>query len=77
MENLNVEQTKQALKACISSPPNCNECPMPEVRGCAVKLYTQALRTIERQEAEYHELYEIVEDYRMGIRTVQDTGENV
>ena len=50
MENLNVEQTKQALKSCVNH--NCGECPMTEGRGCAIRLYSQALNTIERLESE-------------------------
>lgn len=54
MENLNTQETKQALKACPER--KCSECPMTEGRGCAVKLYSQALNTIERLESENMEL---------------------
>ena len=57
-DNLTTEQVKQALKSCIKL--NCQECPMPEGKGCAIRLYEYALRTIEKQETEYNELYETI-----------------
>jgi hypothetical protein len=62
MPELTTEQTKQALKSCIDI--NCKECPMIEGRGCAIRLYSQALRTIEKLEAEYNELYELLQTYK-------------
>ena len=62
MPQLTTEQTKQALKSCVNC--NCGECPMPEGRGCAIQLYSQALNIIERQEAEYNELWELLQTYK-------------
>ena len=62
MPQLTTEQTKQALRACPEM--KCNEYPIPEGRGCAVHLYRHALRTIEKLEAEYNELYELLQTYK-------------
>lgn len=62
MPELTIEQTKQALKSCVNR--NCGECPMTEGRGCAIRLYSQALNIIEKQEAEYNELWELLQTYK-------------
>ena len=73
---LNIEQVKQALKACPER--KCGECPMPEGQGCAIKLYKQVLRVVEKQETEYNELYELCESYRRELGEVKtDTVLNI
>ncbi len=62
---MNREQITQALKCCGNhGSPKCKECPMEEGRGCAVRLYREALAYINRQEAEYNELYELLQTYK-------------
>ena len=65
MSELNREQVIKALKCCGNiGTANCKECPMKEGQGCAVRLYREALAFINKQETEYHELYELCESYR-------------
>lgn len=55
------EQIKKALECCgAKGSPNCKECPMEEGKGCAVRLYREALAYINKQETEYNELYELL-----------------
>ena len=76
---LNREQIIKALKCCGSiGSPNCKECTMVEGRGCAVRLYREALAYINKQETEYNELYELCESYRNELEEVKaDTVEKI
>ncbi len=48
MSELSREQIIKALECCSTKgSPNCKECPMEEGRGCAVRLYREALNCIK------------------------------
>ena len=69
---LNREQITKALECCgTKGSPNCKECPMEEGRGCAVRLYHEALAYINKRETDFNELYELAESYRKELGEVK------
>lgn len=59
------EQITKALECCGAiCEPKCKECPMEEGRGCAVRLYREALAYINKRETEFNELYELFQTYK-------------
>ena len=55
------EQITKALECCGNpGSPKCKECPMEEGKGCAVRLYREALAYINKRETEFNELYELL-----------------
>ena len=61
----NREQTMKALECCgRKGSPDCDNCPMEEGKGCAVRLYREALDHMKSQETAYNELYEVCDNYR-------------
>lgn len=66
------EQIKKALECCgAKGSPNCKECPMEEGKGCAVRLYREALAYINKRETEFNELYELCESYRIENESIR------